>query len=111
MRSVHLQKDKTVFKLTELPAELFAESLGLPGVPRIKFLNKEVAKAKKNAPRTIPVNDISEGSNEPDAETENEREDNYDGDHAYSDGEADVKENGASLVHTASSTVCGQGYK
>lgn len=53
MRSVHLQKDKEVFKVTELPAEEFATSLGLPGVPKIKFLSREKAKEKKNASRAV----------------------------------------------------------
>jgi len=52
MRSIYLQKDKTVFKLAELPAERFAEALGLPGAPKIKFLSRELAKSKKNAPHT-----------------------------------------------------------
>ena len=47
MRSVYLHKDKSVFKIEELPADLFAESLGLPGTPKIKFLSKEIAKQKK----------------------------------------------------------------
>ncbi|EIM87449.1 DEAD-domain-containing protein [Stereum hirsutum FP-91666 SS1] len=53
LRSVHLQKDKEVFKVTELPAEEFAASLGLPGAPKIKFLSKEKAKEKKNASRAV----------------------------------------------------------
>jgi hypothetical protein len=53
MRSVHLHKDKSIFKLAELPAERFAESLGLPGAPKIKFLSKEVAKQKKNKSRAV----------------------------------------------------------
>ena len=55
MRSVYLHKDKSVFKIEELPADLFAESLGLPGTPKIKFLNKEIAKQKKkkNESRTV----------------------------------------------------------
>ena len=48
LRSVYLQKDKSIFKLEELPIERFAESLGLPGAPKIKFLGREIAK-KKNA--------------------------------------------------------------
>ncbi|PFH53473.1 hypothetical protein AMATHDRAFT_137554 [Amanita thiersii Skay4041] len=44
LRSVHLHKDKSVFKLTQLPAERFAESLGLHGIPKIKFLKRELAK-------------------------------------------------------------------
>ncbi|KZT28286.1 DEAD-domain-containing protein [Neolentinus lepideus HHB14362 ss-1] len=54
MRSVYLQKDKSTFKLEELPAEKFAASLGLPGAPKIKFLSKEIAKKKKNAQRIVP---------------------------------------------------------
>ncbi|RDB30847.1 ATP-dependent RNA helicase dbp4 [Hypsizygus marmoreus] len=53
LRSIYLHKDKSVFKLDELPVQRFAESLGLPGAPKIKFLNKEIAKMKKNASRTV----------------------------------------------------------
>lgn len=51
MKSIYLQKDKSVFKLDELPADKFAESLGLPGTPKIKFLRKDTAQKKKNVPR------------------------------------------------------------
>ena len=37
MKSIYLQKDKTIFDLSEYPAEAFATSLGLPGAPQIKF--------------------------------------------------------------------------
>lgn len=51
MRSVYLQRNKKIFKATELPAEEFAHSLGLAGVPKIKFITQaqaaEAAKAKK----------------------------------------------------------------
>ncbi|WVW80961.1 ATP-dependent RNA helicase DBP4 [Kwoniella bestiolae CBS 10118] len=46
MKSVHIQKDKSVFKLSELPAEAFAESMGLPGAPQIKFAEQKAAKVK-----------------------------------------------------------------
>ncbi|PBK81455.1 DEAD-domain-containing protein [Armillaria gallica] len=52
LRSVYLHKDKSIFKVSELPVDQFAESLGLPGTPKIKFLSKEMAKKKKNADRT-----------------------------------------------------------
>jgi ATP-dependent RNA helicase DDX10/DBP4 len=42
MRSIHIQKDKAIFKLSELPAEAFAASLGLPGAPQIKLLDGKV---------------------------------------------------------------------
>ena len=51
VRSVHIQKDKDVFKLNELPLEEFSVSLGLPGAPKIKFLKGDNAKDLKNAPR------------------------------------------------------------
>lgn len=53
MRSVFLHKDKSIFKIDELPAERFAESLGLPGAPKIKFLSKELAKKRKNVSHVI----------------------------------------------------------
>lgn len=51
VRSIHIQKDKEVFKINELPLEEFSTSLGLPGAPRIKFLKGDDAKQLKNAPR------------------------------------------------------------
>ncbi|KAL8673360.1 MAG: hypothetical protein Q9224_007528, partial [Gallowayella concinna] len=51
VKSIHLQKDKEVFKLAELPLEEYSASLGLPGAPRIKFLKGDNAKTLKNAPR------------------------------------------------------------
>ena len=53
VRSVYLQKDKSIFKLDELPVNTFAESLGLPGTPKIKFLSREQAKKQKNVSRTV----------------------------------------------------------
>ena len=51
VRSIHIQKDKEIFKINELPLEEFSASLGLPGAPRIKFLKGDNAKELKNAPR------------------------------------------------------------
>ena len=53
VRSLHVQKDKEVFKLENYPLEAYAASLGLPGAPRIKFLraDAEEVKRRKNAPR------------------------------------------------------------
>ena len=53
VRSVHLHKDKAIFKVHELPVGAFAESLGLPGTPKIKFLSREQTKGRKNASRTV----------------------------------------------------------
>ncbi|KAL8823541.1 MAG: hypothetical protein Q9170_008351, partial [Blastenia crenularia] len=55
VKSIHLQKDKEVFKLDQLPLEEFSASLGLPGAPRIKFMKGDNAKALKNAPRTLKL--------------------------------------------------------
>jgi ATP-dependent RNA helicase DDX10/DBP4 len=71
VRSLHLQKDKEIFKLEKYPLEEFAASLGLPGAPRIKFLkaDAEEAKRKKNASRqaAMAASD-SEASEEDDGE-------------------------------------------
>ncbi|KAJ2722835.1 ATP-dependent RNA helicase dbp4 [Coemansia sp. Benny D115] len=40
VRSTFLQKNKKVFSIEALPLEEFAESLGLPGAPNIKFVKK-----------------------------------------------------------------------
>jgi ATP-dependent RNA helicase DDX10/DBP4 len=40
MRSIHLQKNKNVFDVHQLPADEYAESLGLVGAPNIKFKEK-----------------------------------------------------------------------
>lgn len=55
MRSVHLHRDKDIFKVTELPLKEFAASLGLPGAPKVKFINKDVALRKKNAQHVAPA--------------------------------------------------------
>lgn len=55
VRSLHIQKDKDIFKLDKYPLEEFAASLGLPGAPRIKYLqvDAEEQKRKKNASRQV----------------------------------------------------------
>ena len=57
MRSVYLHKDKTIFQIDKLPAEQFAASLGLPGAPKIKFLNKEFTRQRKNASHEVQNQD------------------------------------------------------
>lgn len=52
-RSVYIQKDKDVFKIADLPAEKYAESLGLPGAPKIKIKGGESGKEKKNMSRQL----------------------------------------------------------
>lgn len=64
VRSIHVQKDKEIFRVQELPLEEFAASLGLPGAPRVKFVKGEDAKIRKNAPRQLLYleNSDSEGN-------------------------------------------------
>ncbi|EPQ51768.1 DEAD-domain-containing protein [Gloeophyllum trabeum ATCC 11539] len=80
MRSVYLQKDKSIFKLEELPAEAFAASLGLPGAPKIKFLSREIAKKKKNAQRIVPGTDNQQVSEVAPHESSDEEESEESGD-------------------------------
>jgi ATP-dependent RNA helicase DDX10/DBP4 len=49
MRSVYLQKNKDIFKVHDLPAEEYAQSLGLPGAPKIKFVKASAAKEAQRA--------------------------------------------------------------
>ncbi|KAJ3896680.1 P-loop containing nucleoside triphosphate hydrolase protein [Lentinula edodes] len=74
LRSVHLHKDKSIFKVAELPANEFAESLGLPGAPKIKFLSKEVAKQKKNTDRRVNAAKQQALEEKQDSADENEEE-------------------------------------
>ena len=60
VRSIHLQRDKEVFKIGELLLEDFASSLGLPGTPRIKFRHGDNLKELKNAPRHITMSSSDE---------------------------------------------------
>ncbi|KZZ87723.1 ATP-dependent RNA helicase DBP4 [Ascosphaera apis ARSEF 7405] len=53
VKSIHIQKDKEVFKIKELPLEEFASAMGLPGAPRIKFVKGEDTKTLKNRPRGL----------------------------------------------------------
>ncbi len=57
-RSVHLQKDKEIFRLDELDLDGFAKSLGLAGAPQIRFRKGEDLKKLKNASRAM----LSSGS-------------------------------------------------
>lgn len=54
MRSVYLQRNKKIFKVTELPADEFAHSLGLAGTPKISFVKKaeKLMGANKNEKAT-----------------------------------------------------------
>lgn len=54
-KSVYIQKDKDVFKIEELPAEKYAESLGLPGAPKIKLKGGTSSKEKKNESRKLQM--------------------------------------------------------
>ncbi|CAF9917670.1 ATP-dependent RNA helicase dbp4 [Imshaugia aleurites] len=61
VRSIHIQKDKEIFKLNELPLEEFSASLGLPGAPKIRFLKGDNAKSLKNASRQAVTSSEDEG--------------------------------------------------
>lgn len=48
LRSVHLQSNKTIFDVHQLPIETYAASLGLPKAPRVRFLQKITGKEKQD---------------------------------------------------------------
>ncbi|CZT23227.1 probable ATP-dependent RNA helicase DBP4 [Ramularia collo-cygni] len=77
VRSLHIQKDKTIFRIEKYPLEEFAASLGLPGAPRIKFLkaDQDAVKAKKNASRQAMLSDSEdEGEEEEEGEKSKKKE-------------------------------------
>lgn len=81
MKSVYLQKDKTIFKVKELPAEEFAASMGLPGAPQIKFEDGKKAKirsapkaAEAQQPREEDLDAMVAGSDEEEEEAELEED-------------------------------------
>jgi ATP-dependent RNA helicase DDX10/DBP4 len=86
VRSLHIQKDKGIFKLEKYDWEGFAASLGLLGAPRIKFLkaDPEEVKKRKNAPRALLA--ISGDEGEESAEDEG--------------GEGQIKKNKKDAVRT-----------
>lgn len=89
MRSIHIQKDKSTFKLSEYPAEKYAASMGLPGAPQIKLLEK----SGKNQERGAQKNDEDTGPtviHQRLAETDSEDEDDEDSE----DDEGDDSESG-----------------
>ncbi|KAL8653557.1 MAG: hypothetical protein Q9226_003802 [Calogaya cf. arnoldii] len=70
VKSIHLQKDKEVFKLDQLPLEEYSTSLGLPGAPRVKFVKGDNTKSLKNAPRRQELSS-SDDEGEDDMEDQN----------------------------------------
>lgn len=78
VRSIHIQKDKEVFKLDKLDLEEYASSLGLPGAPKIKFISGDDAKARKNAPRARMSDSEDESEGEKKAKKKDEVRTKYD---------------------------------
>ena len=74
----------------------FAESLGLPGTPKNKFLNKEIAKKKKNASRMVEAAQ---------AEIEKEREEEESSAGESDGGESSEEDENNKGVQTAISKV------
>ncbi|KAI5300465.1 ATP-dependent RNA helicase dbp4 [Ascosphaera atra] len=55
VKSVHVQKNKDIFDVKALPLEDFAAAIGLPGAPRVRFIDGDDAKQLKNRPRALPM--------------------------------------------------------
>ncbi|GAA5894693.1 hypothetical protein JCM5296_002256 [Sporobolomyces johnsonii] len=72
VRSVYLQKDKSIFRVDALPLEEYAASLGLAGAPKIKFVSKQEASEKKNMVRQVEElkKELEKGSEEETASEE-----------------------------------------
>ncbi|KAG9121868.1 ATP-dependent RNA helicase dbp4 [Ceratobasidium sp. 392] len=71
VKSIYLQKHKLIFQVDKLPLEEFATSLGLPGTPKVKFLDQRASKQRKNESRQVQLAEIraeAEQSDEADSE-------------------------------------------
>ncbi|ODN86073.1 ATP-dependent RNA helicase DBP4 [Cryptococcus wingfieldii CBS 7118] len=69
MKSIHLQKDKTIFQIDKLPADAYAESMGLPGAPQIKLGPQKKAEKVMGGDKKGEVEEEEEeGGEESDAE-------------------------------------------
>lgn len=77
-RSIYVQKDKEVFNLESLPAEKYAESLGLPGAPKIKIKGGEGSKEKKNMSRQLMELDAADKDGEINSEDRKKVRTKYD---------------------------------
>ncbi|KIR51492.1 ATP-dependent RNA helicase DBP4 [Cryptococcus gattii Ru294] len=75
MKSIHIQKDKSIFKIDELPAEAFAESMGLLGAPQIKLGNQKATKVRGPSKEELAreAEKEEEDDEEDDEEEEEER--------------------------------------
>jgi len=74
VKSIYLQKDKSIFRLKEYDLEEYSASLGLPGAPRIKFLKGDDAKKRKQASRDAV--DVSSSSSSEDEGGESSKKTN-----------------------------------
>lgn len=79
-RSVFLQSNKKIFDVNQLPLDAFAQSLGLPNPPRIRFLKKAEKRYGKQDDSQIdvigPSSRLEENSGSSDEETRDEESNN-----------------------------------
>ena len=103
LRSIYLHKDKSIFKLDDLPADKYAESLGLPGTPKIKFLSKVAVNQRKNTSRMVEAAQegvAKEKASEEDSESGGDEESEESEDATSSDdGDGDTQK-GVTLAKT-----------
>ncbi|KAJ5584845.1 ATP-dependent RNA helicase dbp4 [Penicillium hispanicum] len=76
VKSIYVQKDKETFNIKELSLEDFAGSLGLPGAPRIKFIQGDDTKERKNA--SWKMAHLSSGDDDSDVEIKKDKKDKKD---------------------------------
>ncbi|TIB42839.1 hypothetical protein E3P86_00219 [Wallemia ichthyophaga] len=64
VRSLHLMKDKEVFDVTRYPLSEYAGSLGLPGVPKVKFMAAEKARARAEDKKEVSESEQEQEQNQ-----------------------------------------------
>lgn len=102
IRSVHLNSNKEVFKLNELPLDAFAKSLGLLGTPRIRFT--KTLRFDKNTPiellpPDLPLSTVKSKTNhDDDDDNQNKTRNDDDGDDGRGDDEEEDEDESSSDI-------------
>lgn len=88
LRSVFLQPNRQVFDVTKLPADEYAFSLGLPSVPKLRFLKQGGHKDEKKKEKKNSIKGNASGCNN----GKDDEDDNENGSASSSDGDGEEEE-------------------
>ncbi|KAJ1301101.1 hypothetical protein OPQ81_003517 [Rhizoctonia solani] len=104
VKSIYLQRDKSIFQLDKLPLDAFAAALGLPGAPKVKFIDQAMAKKRKNESRQAQLAAAQADAEESGAESASGSEsEDEDKDNPLAERQEESPTNNAPVVKTGPS--------